>query len=379
MADLMRTFGLSAIVLWGAAGSASAQAGFTTIDHLGYAVAGAAQDCTPDGATIVGVVGGRVYRWTEATGLEFLSDSNDQHIFRAQISSDGTTIVSNTFDPGSGAYGAGYWTEPTSWVPLGGLPWSTIVDGAISSGWGVSGDGAVVTGFAWVAGARAEAFRWTETTGMVSLGREPDASSRATNVSADGSVVVGWYAHPNGNWRPVRWAAPLFEPDLFLGDDVVGDVNDVASDGSRLVGEVNMGALEATAFFFDDVDGYTDIGTLSGSPFHSSTAISISENGVVVGWSGDVIGGVIEAFIWTPTDGIRRLADVLTGHGVNLGDWRLRTAKAVSADGSVIYGETYNVVTLEATVFRATLPPYVGIFDDGFESGDTARWSSVVP
>jgi len=146
-----------------------------------------------------------------------------------------------------------------------------------------------------------------------------------------------------------------------------------------LVGRVNIGAQEATAFVFDDESGYTDIGTLTGNPSHRSTAISVSENGVVVGWSGDVLGGFIEAFIWTPTDGIRRLADVLSGYGVDVSDWWLYTAKAVSADGSVIYGEAYNTVTQESAVFRATLPPYAGIFEDGFERGDTAAWSAVEP
>ena len=370
---------LALSMVCGSAGVALAQASFSIIDHLGFGVAGAAQDCTPDGSTVVGVVDGRVYRWTEATGIEFLSESNAQHIFRAQISADGTTVVSNTFDAASGAYSAGYWTEPTGWVPVGGLPWSVVVDGRISSGWGVSEDGSMITGFAWIEGGRGEAFRWTATEGMVSLGREPGASSRATQVSADGNVVVGFFASPSGYWRPVRWVAPLFEPDLFLGDAVVGDVNDTTSNGGRLVGQVNMGALEATAFIFDDVHGHMDIGTVSGSSLHRSTAIAVSENGVVVGWSGDVITGNIEGYVWTQIDGIRRLREILQDLGVDLGDWRPYTAKTISDDGTVIYGEAFNPVTLESNVFRATLPLYVGLFNDDFESGDTGAWSASMP
>lgn len=168
-----------------------AQVSTTTFDLLGYGIEVAAQNCTADGTTIVGLMDGRVYRWTEASGPQFLSDPDSRHIFRAENPDDGAAIVSNTFDSASGGFSAGFWNEASGRFRVGGLSGSVLVDGSISSGRGVSGDGTVVTGFAWVSGARAEAFRSTQATGTVSLGREPDASSRATNLSADGSVIYG--------------------------------------------------------------------------------------------------------------------------------------------------------------------------------------------
>ena len=68
-------------------------------------------------------------------------------------------------------------------------------------------------------------------------------------------------------------------------------------------------------------------------------AFAVSDDGnVVVGASGD---DAREAFVWTRTTGIFRLEDYLVALGVELDDWRLDTALAISSDGTIIAGWGY--------------------------------------
>lgn len=104
-----------------------------------------ANDVTPDGSVIVGMsTEGNAARRTE-TGIEELVNQDFERVIRSEAL-------------------------------------------------GVNADGSVVVGYVLSGGGsiRHIAFRWTQATGMVSLGTHPDLySSVARAVSADGSVVVG--------------------------------------------------------------------------------------------------------------------------------------------------------------------------------------------
>ena len=72
-------------------------------------------------------------------------------------------------------------------VPLGDLSGGSFASRATA----VSADGSVVVGESTTASGQ-EAFRWTQSGGMVGLGSlSAESSSRAFGVSSDGSVVVG--------------------------------------------------------------------------------------------------------------------------------------------------------------------------------------------
>ena len=64
-----------------------------------------------------------------------------------------------------------------------------------SQAYAISGDGKVVVGFS--SANTSQAFRWTATEGMVSLGSLSSTSSQAYDVSADGSVIVGSMDSPD--------------------------------------------------------------------------------------------------------------------------------------------------------------------------------------
>ena len=76
----------------------------------------------------------------------------------------------------------------------------------------------------------------------------------------------------------------------------------------------------------------------------SAHAVS-ADGAVIVGSSND--GNIYaapptppaNAIIWTASDGLIRVQDVLTNHGVsNLDGWKLYSAEGVSADGKTIVG-----------------------------------------
>ncbi len=124
-------------------------------------------DVTDDGSIVVGSNGdGSVFRWTYEGGTEIIGSGQAHETFWAKIAGDGSAIVSDQADS-LGVSQAARYTEGDGWQLLGG---GANIDGSISSGWGISQDGSVVTGFMWTEQARAEGFSWTQGGGMVGLG-----------------------------------------------------------------------------------------------------------------------------------------------------------------------------------------------------------------
>jgi len=174
---------------------------------------------------------------------------------------------------------------------LGDLPGG----GFWSEAWAVSADGLVVVGMSDSGSSGdEEAFRWTESEGMVGLGflgADPEepmlAGSSARAVSADGSVVVGSTSTATAtSHEPFRW-----ENGVMTGLGIRGSATGVSADGSVIVG----GAVFA--------------------------------------------GSVYEPFIWDITHGVRSLRGVLVGDcGLDLADWTLERASGISADGLTIVG-----------------------------------------
>jgi probable HAF family extracellular repeat protein len=86
-------------------------------------------------------------------------------------------------------------------VGLGVLPGHSY-----SAALGVSADGPVVAGTAYVDPISHQAFLWTEAGGMVGLGDLPGGTftSEALAASADGSVVVGSSSSASGDSEAFR-------------------------------------------------------------------------------------------------------------------------------------------------------------------------------
>lgn len=259
--------------------------GQRTLHSSGY---GSASAMTFNGSIVVGQANGGTdftggdlpyvpFRWTEATGLVSLGRPTGVRTAGAfGLSADGSTIM---IEAGScsaaGCWADGgplyRWTQASGFVPLG----------FSGHGQDVSADASVVVGRSDVqineSVTASQAFRWTESGGLVGLGTlSNDYSSDAHAVSADGLVVVGTSAG-----RAFRWVAATGMVDLGPGEAL-----DVSADGSIIVGSTGS-----------------------------------------------------EAFYWTQASGMRLLSDVLhDDYGLDMTGWFLDSALAMSADGRTIVG-----------------------------------------
>jgi hypothetical protein len=135
----------------------------------------------------------------------------------------------------------------------------------------------------------------------------------------------------------VRWFGG--KTYLFAGAHTPGEAVGVSSNGSQIVGQVwDTTALSSYAFHYT-TGKIVSLGTVSGISSDQSYANAVADNGTTVGWSGDPFGAGIQAFIWSPTLGMKSLASYLHQRGVLLPFGIILTsALDISADGSTIVG-----------------------------------------
>jgi uncharacterized membrane protein len=280
--------------------------------------------------------GGEIFRWTAEQGFQDLGPG-DPYSSSIGISRDGSTII-------SGHIGSDGYAAPAIWNAGGivdlGHPSNgcTTIGNSWGSGYGLNAKGTIAVGLAWTC-TDAEGFLWTAKDGNRSLGHPPGgASSRASAISADGRTTVGFWEMSVGPRRPVRWMGA--RRDLFLGENTIGEADAVTSDGERIAGQTLDANGNGVAFVYSDQNGLLLLGTVSHGPTDQSFPNGISDNGAVVGWSGDPFGSGIKAFYWRESTGMRSLGAVLRYLGANVpAGTTLTTALSISADGSTIVGE----------------------------------------
>jgi probable HAF family extracellular repeat protein len=217
-------------------------------------------------------------------------------------------------------------SQQASFQGLGDLPGGKFE----SLAQGVSADGSVVIGTGTTISGK-QAFRWTQTTGMVSLGNVRDSSfkeSWAYNISADGSTIVGsgdigsgWNSYKGFYWTSDSGMANMES----LHESSRYEVWALSFDGSIIVGDGGM-----QAFRWTRKNGIDTLGVLSGRT--SSRAVSVSADGLVaVGSSYNLPSWKKQqAFRWTQSDGMVGLGFLPGGNN--------SFANAVSPDGSVVVG-----------------------------------------
>ena len=246
-------------------------------------------------------------------------------------------------------------------LPLGGCPPNS---GPLD----LSDDGQVVVGGstspnASICDEHREAFRWTESTGLVGLGDLPGGyfDSNALVTSADGSVVAG--ASQVGIDPDFPFLYDVFHWTAGTGLTALGFAGDVfglalSADGSILAAS-NISALlaPATAFRWTLASGPVPLGDLGGS--EAGTA-GISADGSVIVGSSTNSSGDKEAFRWTQSGGMVGLGD-LSGGLFRSG------ATAVSGDGLVIvgWGTTGTTIADRGAFVWTTAGGMVGLGDLG--------------
>ena len=308
-------------------------------------------DLTPDGSIVVGAaVNGNgnweAFKWTEAEGLVGLGFLNPDVMFprsiAAAITPDGRLIA------GSSAYGD--WLgdlEAIIWNPDGtmtelGFTNEPGIDQASQAG-DLSDDGGVIVGIDGDAASRCVAFRWTEATGMISLGDLPGGYTvgRAHGVSADGSVIAGSGAVAMYDREAFRWTES--EGMVALGrlpGYQESDAQDISDDGRCIVGYCeNEGTAEA--FRWNAEEGMIGLGV--GASWNSSRAYQTNADGRLIAGSLDEEEVDYEAFIWSKPAGVRGLMEALaTDAGMDLQGWYLQEVNGLSPDGRFMIGVGLN-------------------------------------
>jgi len=308
---------------------ALAEGTFTIIDELPFSIFPGAVFMSDDGQVISGDRGG-LFTWTAADGVVYLENPVDAS--GGNISGDGQSLAVS-FANGEGLFAAGYWNPTDLFQLMDPIPEAAPCGSDLSSAYDLNHDGTVGVGLAWI-GCEARAFKWTLGAGAVNLGSSGN-SSRATAISSDGSTTVGFDEHPEAGYRrPAIWTDDVAGPQLIAGEELAGECYAASSDGSIVVGEADFGAM-----YWDDVVGYVDLGTLPGDEGFGALAFDVSDDGIVVGYSGNPFFSAPRAFVWTVEDGMETLADYLTERGVT--GWEnviLYNASAISDDGLTIAG-----------------------------------------
>jgi probable HAF family extracellular repeat protein len=377
---LALTAAVSALFSIGSVAPVLAEASFTGVGVLPNDATSIVEAVSADGIVVVGTsfsneeseaFESEAFRWTRQGGMEGLGDlpGGVFQSFGQGVSADGAVVVGQ----GSSASGdeAFRWSEGSGIVGLGDLPGGSFR----SSAWGTSGDGMVVVGFSDAGNANASgAFRWTQATGMLSLGTTFFLEARG--VSADGSLVVGQRSNDAFSWTQTSGFTTLVDSQGVF--HTLRSARDVNSSGNVIVGvgrSSHGGLGDAFREGWRWISGVvTPLGDLPGGSFQSSAAQASDDGSIVIGGSStgttDTVTGR-EAFIWDETNGMRNLRDVLVvDFGLDLTGWALAEATGISADGQTIVGYGFNPSgDLEGWV--ATLSePSVGVEIDIKPGGD---------
>lgn len=315
-------------------------ASFTAIGTLSGYPSSEAVAVSADGRVVAGssrslAGASQAFRWTSENGpqpLGFLPHGS--FTMATAVSEDGDVIIGNADGGASLGRHVFRWTLQDGLTQLDELPNATLCAGSA-----VSGDGAVVAGTCLAPGN--EAFRWTEASGPIGLGRlgtGSNAMSTAVAISADGT-------HIGGAGHPVLTGAVIWDSSntpLVIGalpGDSYAAITALSGDGSVAAGvSVDM-AGQPRGFRWTSSGAIVALAT--DDMFYSTTTTGISADGRrIVGWGSRVSGGPDAAVLWDEGGKLRPVSDLLSldARAASAG-WSLTRARAISADGRVIVGE----------------------------------------
>ncbi len=337
-----------------------AQYVFRALPPLPGGTNSSAQATSADGRVIVGLslVNGNYapVRWVDGVPQELGLLPGGRFPYVYGVSDDGSVVaghMSTTSLP-----------LPVRWDSSGAAtPISLPPDRTYGFGYGVSGDGStIVGGMGGPAGARA--FRQVFNGTLQDLGTL-GSSSYARSTNFDGSVVVGYSLAASGD-RAFRWTEAGGMEDLgTLGSSFLSSTaTSISANGLVIVGYSGRSASDYRAFRWTRETGMQNYGTLLSWDF--SVFEDVSDDGsVLVGLVG-IAGGANHAMAYFPSVGMVDLNSYLPTLGINLAGWDLYRAYGVSADGRTIVGAgTLNGVS---TGWAFTIVPHPGTLALGLSS-----------
>jgi probable HAF family extracellular repeat protein len=288
-----------------------------------------------DGNSMGCLLGGAVYWWTAEEGFRFLDPGIATQGGVGMAADGGSLIAAKT---GHGGALPAIWYRDGSSVDLGVMPGNCEMDHLTDGGFDINADGTIAVGQTATCAAEV-AFTWSPRGGLQGLPVPGKADSRGMAVSASGSTIIGFCEHPEKEFRqPALWRQGK-GPVLFLGPDRAGEAMNVSLNGKFVVGQAYLGGLSHQAFFWTEGAEPVSMGNVSGLATDTSLAHAVSDDGKVVGWSGDPLWGEQEAFIWTGRGGMISLSSHLAAHGIEVPEGIILTsALDISGDGTTVVG-----------------------------------------
>ena len=186
-----------------------------------------AMDVSADASTVVGmesgIHGASAFRWTLATGTQYLGNLGGSDTRAYGVSADGSVIVGSTHSNQ---------TEPFVWTAGTGM---VLLASPTSAHWGearsVSRDGSIVVGSSLGSGF-SYALRWVTPTEFHSLG-SPLQAAEAFGVSDNGNVVIGYDGAQSQGFRWSPWTKLGYTyclPAVINSTGCAGRINAVGSD-----------------------------------------------------------------------------------------------------------------------------------------------------
>jgi uncharacterized membrane protein len=205
-------------------------------------------------------------------------------------------------------------------IGLGHLP-----DGVRSIPYGVSEDGTIVVGSAYVleGAPLSRAFRWTAQGGMESLGLlEETSESHAIGISSGGDVIAGYCGYPAAAFRWTASGMHALKPALESTGTYAAAVSD---DGLTIAGFIEREHREHAAVW---IDGQPQLLNEPWTAFQSRATGLSPDGSIIIGYRETPAG--TRAFRWSAASGLTEL-DVPAEAAMS---W----AGAAARDGSAIVG-----------------------------------------
>jgi probable HAF family extracellular repeat protein len=298
-----------------------------------------AKPASSSGFIAIATTGSNCSQWSASSNADWItltgitagtgSERVDYHIAQNTSGSERTGTISIAGQ----LFSVTQWPQSGSGAELlqiGLLPQTTK-----SAALAVSADGNTVVGMSSFYSVKLEdwihqAFRWTRTKGLTSLGllNTEYYSSVASAVSADGSVITGWVVNDNWNYRIFRWTKQSGMQDLgVLTGGSHCQESGISADGSVIVGTCSVNGYKRP-FRWTQATGIVDLGQPDENSHARAYGVS-SDGSIIVGSAYyDAYEFHWQAVYWSPTLDMIRL-------GYNNED---SASYAVTSDGNYIVG-----------------------------------------